>query len=288
MKKICEISANTLAEGRNFPIYGVSPQYAPENNSVIFVKNKLENYQNLTDAVVVTKERYDLPETVCQIISERHKTEYGKLLKKIEDTLPPRTYINRGGYRSCDDLLMGEHVSIGPNCVIGRGVIIGSNVSVGAGSYIGDFTEIGDHVEIKEGCRIGVESADIYWEDGFCHTLLGLGGVLIGENCLLLAGSTVAAGNAAPTKLCSHVVIGSNAIVGENALIGEKTLIGSGSVICGNTIVGKEVYMAPQGIVLNRLRVGDNCYIGVGSVVLKSLDDCVRVQGNPARKIPAI
>ena len=55
----------------------------------------------------------------------------------------------------------------------------------------------------------------------------------------------------------------------------------SGTKIYGSVKTGKNVYIA-SAIVRNQLEIGDNVIIGMGSVVLKNVEDDTTVIGIPA------
>lgn len=104
-----------------------------------------------------------------------------------------------------------KNATIGENCVIGEGVYIGPNVKIGNNCKIQNHSLIYDGVEIEDNVFIGpnvITTNDNFpralgnWSDRFRKTLIKKGasicanttivcGIVIGENCMIGAGSVV-------------------------------------------------------------------------------------------------
>lgn len=296
MLKICELSARTLlqekmsAEAEDFLICGVSDPDAPEDHSLIFVKNEIaETCHDVKHSIFITKEGTELsldPSSV-QLESSMPKNLYGELLLRMERLLPGADLFMKNGSYISADAKIGKNVSIAPFCVIGKDVVIGDECEIGAGTIIKDHVRIGNRVQIKEHCVIGAEDADIYRpESGDCRTLPHLAGTVIEDGCLLLAGAILAAGDTRTTILKKGSMIGMAGDVGHNCIIGEETLISGKSSISGHCEVGAHTYVAPMSVTTNRIRVGDQAYLGIGAVAIKDVPDGEKQFGNPARKVP--
>ena len=171
MFKICEITIRDLLEG--FPegrdlegrIYGVSDPEAPEDHSIIFVKNDVsEDAEKVKECIFITKKDMEvsLDPSSIQLKCSYPKNLYGELLERLKCLMPHVGQRMAAGCCFSEDLQIGENVQIGPFCVIGRDVVIGDNSRIGAGTVIGDHVRIGRDVQIREKCLIGVEDADIY------------------------------------------------------------------------------------------------------------------------------
>lgn len=103
--------------------------------------------------------------------------------------------------------------------------------------------------------------------------------VTIGEGCIVFT---------------PHV-IDSGAIIGDFVTIMGSTIsfdgvIGDFSTITGfanttTSIIGKRVYVGSHAVILDKVNVGDDSYIGTGSIVLKDVPSKVKVFGSPARII---
>lgn len=79
------------------------------------------------------------------------------------------------------------------------------------------------------------------------------------------------------------VVIHRNAIIGKNCTILHNVTIGKTHK--GIPIVGDNVTIGANSVLIGPICIGDNVTIGAGSVVIKDVPDNVCVAGNPARII---
>lgn len=103
------------------------------------------------------------------------------------------------------------NVKLGKNCIIGEGVYIGPNVTIGNNCKIQNHSLIYEGVQIEDDVFIGpnvITTNDIFprargdWKERFRKTLIKKGasicanstiicGCIIGENCMIGAGSLV-------------------------------------------------------------------------------------------------
>ena len=147
--------------------------------------------------------------------------------------------------------------SIGMNCIIeGTSVIINS--------------EINDNVFLKLGTRI---------EDAVLHN-----NVAVGPFAHIRPGSiiheAVKIGNFVETKkaiLHKGVKAGHLSYLGD-CQIGEETNIGAGTITCNydgknkfKTEIGKNVFVGSDACLVAPVKIGDNAYIGAGSVITKEV-----------------
>jgi UDP-N-acetylglucosamine acyltransferase len=150
---------------------------------------------------------------------------------------------------------------------IHRTAIIYKNVRLGTGNYIGAYTVIGSNGEIRGKNQNTFE--------GF---------VTIGNNNVISEHVTIQR----PYER-SSTRIGSNNIIMAHSHIGHDVVIGDGCEICTGVIIGgyttiKDGVKLKLGVtVRNRLVIGLNALIGLGSVVTKSIEDNAVAYGNPAK-----
>ena len=75
----------------------------------------------------------------------------------------------------------------------------------------------------------------------------------------------------------SQVCIGSDVTVLANVVIGKTEK--------GEPVIGNNVYIGTNAIIIGPVRIGDNAVIGAGAVVTHDVPDGATVVGNPARII---
>jgi sugar O-acyltransferase (sialic acid O-acetyltransferase NeuD family) len=73
--------------------------------------------------------------------------------------------------------------------------------------------------------------------------------------------------------------------VGHDAVIGDYTTISSYCDITGGVKIGKKVFIGSHVTIVPNRIIGDEAYIGAGSVVIGNVKEKTKVFGNPARKI---
>jgi len=91
--------------------------------------------------------------------------------------------------------------------------------------------------------------------------------------------------------VCSDVKVGNfvtllSSKIGHDCVIGDYCTILSYCGVNGNTTFGKRVFVGNHATMVQGLTIGNDVTIGLGSVVIKDIQDHVHVFGNPARPIP--
>lgn len=195
-----------------------------------------------------------------------------------------------------------EIVGIDRTAVVCEGAVIGKNVSIGAHSWIGRDVRIGEHTTIRHqvvidgkttiGSHCMVKSSAVIGEQGFAfeHDEFGvpekypnIGDILIGDHVWIGSGSTIERASLGETVIGNHVKIDDCVQIGSNTVIGDSTMIMAGSVICGQTKLGKHCWISPKSVIKEQLTIEGGSMVGLGSVVIDDVPENVVVAGNPAK-----
>jgi len=193
-------------------------------------------------------------------------------------------YINQADY-----ITLGENSKIGQNTIIEPQVFIDNNVVIGNDCYIESGAKIFGNVIIGNGTRIGANTTiglngfgvEID-SNGKSYRIPHLGGVEIGNGVYISSLCNIHAGTIKPTILEDNVQLDSLVHIGHNCLIKKGTMITACSEISGSVTIGERSYIGPNSSVINKIFIGDNSKIGIGSVVTKSVESNTTVAGNPA------
>ena len=205
----------------------------------------------------------------------RQRINHDLMLAGVSMIDPTSTYIEAG-------VSIGKDTVIMPNTYIQGKTIIGENCQIGPNAHIRNS-------QIGNGCIVFMsvmESAQL--EDN----------VDIGPFARLRKGAHlmdhVHMGNFGEVKdsvLRPGVKMGHFSYIG-NADIGANTNIGAGTITCNYdgkkkhpTIIGEDVFIGSDTMLVAPLKIGDRARTGAGAVVTKEVKEDTLVVGMPARAI---
>lgn len=221
-----------------------------------------------------------------------------------------------------DSAEIGEGASIAPFVVIGAGVRIGRNariashVSIGAGSIIGDDALIHEGVRIQHGVTIGhraiLHPNAVIGADGFSFVtpeksgveeireslsqrtevreqhwtrIASLGGVMIGDDVEIGAGSAIDRGTIRATMIGNGTKIDNHVQVGHNVTVGQDCMLCGQVGIAGSTRIGDRVVLGGQVGVSDNIFIGDDVIAGGGTDIYTNVPAGRVILGSPAVKM---
>jgi sugar O-acyltransferase (sialic acid O-acetyltransferase NeuD family) len=85
------------------------------------------------------------------------------------------------------------------------------------------------------------------------------------------------------TKIGNFVTLLSSSI-GHDAVIGDYSTISSYCDVTGGVKIGKRVFLGSHVTIVPKRNIGNDAYIGAGSVVISHIKENRKVMGNPAKK----
>lgn len=100
----------------------------------------------------------------------------------------------------------------------------------------------------------------------------------IGIGTVIMANTTVNP-NAIIGKFCT---IQSNVTIGHDSVMGDYNFVTTQSTI-GNIVMGSRNFIGINSATNNFITIGDDCFIGMASNVVKSVPSNTKVYGNPAK-----
>lgn len=185
--------------------------------------------------------------------------------------------------------LIGAGVTIGCNVVIDADAVVGDGSAIGAGCYIGERSKLGEHCtlyanatlyhDVVIGRNAVIHSSVVIGADGFGFAFDGrqsikiaqLGGVNIGDDVEIGAGSTIDRGALDDTVIEQGVKIDNQVQIAHNCIVGAHTIVCGCSAIAGSTVIGKYCTIGGGVGVIGHLRIADKVMISAMSLVSQSI-----------------
>ena len=109
-----------------------------------------------------------------------------------------------------------------------------------------------------------------------------IGNVVIGDNVSVGSGSVIHRGLIDSTIIEDNVIIGALCNIGHNAEIRKNTIIAPGAMIGGSRI-GENCFIGMGSIIRQGLKICNGVMVGMGAVVVRDIDKRGVYFGNPAR-----
>lgn len=79
------------------------------------------------------------------------------------------------------------------------------------------------------------------------------------------------------------LVINNTSVIGDNVTVRHNTTIGNARPNGGCPIIGNNVEIGANSVLIGEIKIGNNSIIAAGSVVIKNVPENVVVAGNPAK-----
>lgn len=179
----------------------------------------------------------------------------------------------------------GENNSIANTAVIHHSVQIGTDCVIMDNVVILPNTRLGNGVVIKPNSTIGGYG----WES---RTIRGrrripphVGGVWIRDGVQVGSGNCIDKGMFGDFTLVGAETLMDNLVhVGHSCTIGPRCKLTACVEISGYVVLGDNTWLGPNTSITNHVTIGANCFVGIGSNVVRSLPAHSLAYGNPARR----
>lgn len=220
-------------------------QMLPENIKGIFVTSSPKEAFQIIHNHLKNDSRYTLPVKENRI--------------GIDCVISKKANIAASGVEIGDRVVIEDNVTIYGNVKIGNDCIIRSGVVIGGKAFTFARTE-------KQGI--------LSMED--------LGQVVIGNRVEILSQCHIAKG-ILPTDVTyigDDVKMDAAVHIGHGTVVKDRTLIAAGAAIAGNVSIGEDSWVGVNVTISNRICIGKNARVSLGSVVTKDVKDGQTVTGN--------
>lgn len=284
-------------------IHGVAGIREAKPGDITFVANsRYEEYLDTTAASAVIGSRA----LACKkplVRVENPYLAYLKILNVFAEGMIP--VYPRGVHETAvidPDATIGEDVGIGPFCQVGRGARIGRGTTILCGTFVGEHvtigedcllypnvtvrerTQIGDRVILQPGAVIGADGFG-FAKDGSTHQKVPqIGRVVIEDDVEVGANTCVDRATTGETRVRKGTKIDNLVQVAHNVVLGEDCIIAAQAGISGSTELGRNVVLAGQAGLVGHITLGDGAVVGAQGGVTKSIPAGTTVSGYPARE----
>ena len=224
------------------------------------------------------------------IVCDDPHVAYGRAARALDTTPVPEPGVHPTAVVS-NSVSLPDSVSIGAGCVIEADVDIGDGVIIGAGCVVETSAIIGPQTRlcanvtvayrVKIGARCYVQSGAVLGSDGFGNAkengrwvrIPQLGGLEIGDDVQVGAGTAIDRGALGDTSIGRGVVIDNLVHIAHNVKIGEDTAIAACVAIAGSTIIGKRCTLAGVVGVADHVTIADDVHLTGMSMVTGSITE---------------
>lgn len=187
------------------------------------------------------------------------------------------------------DAVVSEGVSIGPFAVIETGATIGPNTIIGPHVYLGERVVVGSHCKIypnvtlyhdvRLGNRVIIHSSAVLGSDGFGFApsvdgwvkIHQIGGVVLGDDIEVGAGTTIDRGALEDTVIESGVKLDNQIQIAHNVRLGEKSALAACVGIAGSTKLGKGCTVGGGVGISGHLNITDGVHFSGNTTVSRSI-----------------
>jgi UDP-3-O-[3-hydroxymyristoyl] glucosamine N-acyltransferase len=227
---------------------------------------------------------------------------YGAFAAAVELLMakPPRRFEVHAHATVDAEAELGENVSIGPGARVGARARIGRNTIIEANVVVDDEVIVGDDcfvhagVVLRAGARLGnrvvLQPNVVVGGDGFgfapgpegLRKVPQVGGVVIGDDVEIGAGSTIDRGALGDTVIGKGTKIDNLVMIAHNVNIGEHTIVVSQTGVAGSTSIGSGCVIAGQVGIVGHLKIGDGVRIAAQSGISHDLPSGTEWAGTPA------
>jgi UDP-3-O-[3-hydroxymyristoyl] glucosamine N-acyltransferase len=261
----------------DFPVTGMNEIHMVEAGDLTFVDHPkyYDKALNSNATTIIINKDVECPAGKALLISERPFDDYVSLATRFRP-------FERGVSAVSPSAVIGEGTEIQPGAFVGNHVTIGKNCIIHANASIYDHSVIGNQVIIHSGSVIGADAyyfqkrADGYKKLESCGRVIIEDRVEIGALCSIdkgVSGDTIISQG---TKFDNHVQVGHDTYIGRNCLIGAFC------AIAGVTRIEDDVILWASVLVNKDLVIGKGAVLLAGSGTEKSLEGGKTYWGAPA------
>ncbi|MGV6827309.1 MAG: UDP-3-O-(3-hydroxymyristoyl)glucosamine N-acyltransferase [bacterium] len=208
-------------------------------------------------------------------IFEAHRQSWGQHASAVVDStaLVPETVELGPGVVIGANVKLGDHVTIGPNCVIEADVQIGEGSHLIANVTVCHGVTIGARCLVHPGAVIGSDGFGLANERGKWVKIAQLGSVRIGNDVEIGANTAVDRGAIRDTVIEDGVKIDNLVQIAHNVTVGEDSAIAGCAGIAGSSTLGKQCMLGGGAGVQGHLSIADGTIVSGMAKVTRNIKE---------------
>jgi UDP-3-O-[3-hydroxymyristoyl] glucosamine N-acyltransferase len=160
---------------------------------------------------------------------------------------------------------------IGPLCVVERFAKVGAHSQLKARVTLGEACEIGERCIVHPGVVIGADGFGFALHQGTWEKIEQLGAVKIGNDVEIGANTCIDRGALQDTIIEDGVKLDNLIQIGHNVHIGKHTAMAGCVGVAGSARIGANCTVGGGAIVLGHLTLADGVHISAATVVTRSI-----------------
>ena len=174
---------------------------------------------------------------------------------------------------------VADSAIIGPLCVVERGAKVGAFSQLKSRVTLGEFCEIGERCIVHSGVVIGADGFGFALHQGAWEKIEQLGAVKIGNDVEIGANTCIDRGALQDTLIEDGVKLENLIQLGHNVHIGKHTAMAGCVGVAGSARIGANCTLGGGAIVLGHLTLADGVHISAASVVTRSISQAGNYTG---------
>lgn len=293
MKEYFRVNVKKYDETKSFDVVRPASLNNPKDSAVMFITEK---YMNQASVLLTVKECLifwpaciEVPVDIANIhavcMVENTRGSYCRFFRDNEITYYPPVEefeVVNGAYIA-KTAKLGKNCRILPGAYIGGEVELGDNCYVGTGARLVGEIHVGDDVIIRENTVIGADGLSTNRDEyGKALTMPQFGGVIIEDGVQIGALTVIGRGAIDNTVLKRGSKIDNSTFISHNVVVGEDTFVVGETIMFGSSSTGKQAFISGNSTIRDGRHIGNKAIVGMGSVVVKNVEDGMVVKGNPA------
>lgn len=277
---IAELIGATVTGNKNGQATGINEIHKVEHGDLVFVDHPkyYEKCVNSAASFIIINKETAVPEGKALLVCAEPFEAYLKIVRHFRPFTPSAQLIS-------ETATIGEGSVVMPGSFIGNHVTIGTNCIICANVSINDYTVIGNNVIIQSGTVIGSDA--FYYNtkknrDVWYRKMESCGRVVIEDDVEIGAACTIDRGVSHDTVIGRGTKFDNQVHIGHDTVVGKNCLFAAQVGVAGAVDIKDGVVLWGQVGVSKTLTIGENAVVYAQSGVPDSIAGNKTYFGTPA------